>query len=125
MVTGKISFVQIDKLCLDHFNKASIIVGWNFFFCRLGYPVRSLSLIHAITHHLCHEFFYLLPVLQHEGIGLAEGLPESRVLLMRMLGHSSLQMIFTVYYKWIKRKGDGSAMMASLCNSFPEVTAAA
>jgi len=30
-----------------------------------------------------------------------------------MLGHSSLQMIFNVYYKWIKRSDDGNAMMAS------------
>jgi hypothetical protein len=71
--------MQIDKLCLDHFYKAGLIVGWDLFSRHLGYPVSGPSLVHAITHHLSHEFFYLLPVLQPERIRLAHGLPDSRV----------------------------------------------
>lgn len=61
---------------------------------------------------------------RHTFATLAIDSGESLSWVMQMLGHSSLQMIYTVYYKWIKRKGDGSAMMASLCNSFPESAAA-
>lgn len=49
---------------------------------------------------------------------------ESLSWVKQMLGHSSLQMIYTVYYKWIKRTSDGSAMMASLCNSNPDLATA-
>jgi integrase len=61
---------------------------------------------------------------RHTFATLAIDSGESLSWVMQMLGHSSLQMIYTVYYKWIKRKDDGNAMMTSLSNSFSELAVA-
>lgn len=50
---------------------------------------------------------------RHTFATLAIDAGENLGWVREMLGHSSLQMIFNVYYKWIKRSNDGNAMMAN------------
>lgn len=60
---------------------------------------------------------------RHTFATLAIDAGENLSWVREMLGHSSLQMIFNVYYKWIKRGNDGNAMMAIFSQSLPEFRA--
>ena len=62
---------------------------------------------------------------RHTFATLAIDAGENLSWVREMLGHTSLQMIFNVYYKWINRSDDGNAMMASFLGESSETVAAA
>lgn len=62
---------------------------------------------------------------RHTFATLAIDAGENLSWVRETLGHASLQMIFNVYYKWIKRNDDGNAMMASFFGESPEIVPAA
>lgn len=99
-------FVFVDKNggCMkpDHFRE----VIWKPLLKRVGLEYRSP----LQTRHT----FCTLAIDAGENLGWVK----------EMLGHSSMQMIYDVYYKWVKRSNDGNAMMASISGGLPEMSMA-